>query len=694
MAEISKGTMENAPTADGEVLMEEVPTDRVACESSGVPLSIRGLVNLPETTVEGSQKDKMEVLRQKFLEESSMELEPLLEISEELERKGTVGPGVERPGGGAAIQQIRTVSTRRKESLAGELQQKGVTQPLPCVIAGDHPMATLEKNPMDDEVILSLMPNVGPSAAQMLDKPHELVCKSRTPHQYPEPVPVAWNIGLGFEKNVAQALEVEVGRVGNKEKGEVLYDGKELKAQAISGPSNKKRKAPVHFIPVDDVGQPIPDGLVIPLNGGDSVPPIGSPTFAIGKGNDEDCSGKKNKKNSSSSSKKRGRPRKSSQENYGRRWNISYVCYLFGVDMGLQISSIDIVGDLGKDRLVWKRTPSGCFSAKEAYWANLQHRLGVDHKIWKRIWSCKIHPRASLFLWRICSGVLPTRDKLGNIDDDRCLLCNGAVESTKHIFFECSLTRSLWFGGPIPLRIERLQGENVMSLVLELCGDLVEEEASKLLVCGYVIWDTIWNYRNSIRLGGRCRDCLSLLTEVRKRLEELEGTVKLPASEVPTRTVHLVQRAPFNSNILVSDGSFKDGKCGLAAVGFDRNSSTWISICKSSEGYSALDSELQAIYMALHWAKEQGWSSIFLFSDCLVAVNALVKMSVPDWKIAGVFFKILKLVKSFEYCNFAFANREFISGVNDLAIQTRLGNIMDNVCVGEGLPPVNPNLFC
>ncbi|KAM6552950.1 hypothetical protein CsatB_013712 [Cannabis sativa] len=478
-------------------------------------------------------------------------------------REGTVGPGVERPGGGAAIQQIRTVSTRRKESLAGELQQKGVTQPLPCVIAGDHPMATLEKNPMDDEVILSIMPNVGPSAAQMLDKPHELVCKSRTPHQYPEPVPVAWNIGLGFEKNVAQALEVEVGRVGNKEKGEVLYDGKELKAQAISGPSNKKRKAPVHFIPVDDVGQPIPDGLVISVNGGDSVPPIGSPTFAIGKGNDEDCSGKKKKKNSSSSSKKRGRPRKSSQEIYGRRWNISYVCYLFGVDMGLQISSIDIVGDLGKDRLVWKRTPSGCFSAKEAYWANLQHRLGVDHKIWKRIWSCKIHPRASLFLWRICSGVLPTQDKLGNIDDDRCLLCNGAVESTKHILFECSLTRSLWFGGPIPLRIERLQGENVMSLVLELCGDLEEEEASKLLVCGYVKWDTIWNYRNSIRLGGRCRDCLSLLTEVRKRFEELEGIVDVPASEASTRTTHLVQRAPFNSNILVSDGSFKDGKCAL-----------------------------------------------------------------------------------------------------------------------------------
>ncbi|XP_060962040.1 uncharacterized protein LOC133032190 [Cannabis sativa] len=198
---------------------------------------------------------------------------------------------------------------------------------------------------------------------------------------------------------------------------------------------------------------------------------------------------------------------------------------------------------------------------------------------------------------------------------------------------------------------------------------------------------------NSIRLGGRSRDCLSLLTEVRKRFEELGGINDLPGSDAPHKTVHLVQRAPFNSNFLVLDGSFKDGKCGLAAVGFDRNSSTWISICKSSEGYSALYSELQAIYMALQWAIEQRWTSIFLFSDCLVVVNALNRQSVPDWKTAGVFFKILKLVKSFEYCNFAFANRDFISGVNDLASQTRLGNIMDYVCVGEGLPPVNPILL-
>ncbi|KAF4377966.1 hypothetical protein G4B88_004573 [Cannabis sativa] len=45
-------------------------------------------------------------------------------------------------------------------------------------------------------------------------------------------------------------------------------------------------------------------------------------------------------------------------------WNKRYVCYLFGEALGMQISSIDIVGDLGKDRHGVKKNPFG-LSKKE-----------------------------------------------------------------------------------------------------------------------------------------------------------------------------------------------------------------------------------------------------------------------------------------------------------------------------------------
>uniref|UniRef100_A0A803PK87 CCHC-type domain-containing protein n=1 Tax=Cannabis sativa TaxID=3483 RepID=A0A803PK87_CANSA len=348
-------------------------------------------------------------------------------------------------------------------------------------------------------------------------------------------------------------------------------------------------------------------------------------------------------------------------------WNQRYVCYLFGDSLGMQITSIEIVGDLGKDRLVWKRTPSGCFLAKEAYWADLEHRFGEAQKVWKLIWSSRIHLRAGLFLWRMCSDVLPTIDKLGRVDENWCLLCNCAAGSSLHIFFECSLTRSVWFGAPIPLRIEGLQGGNVLARIQDMCCNLSEEEASRLLVYGYVIWDTIWKFRNSRLFGGKCRDSLSLLVEVRKRFEEFYGITSLVATKVPQQAIQFVHRAPFNSKILVTDGSFKDGCCGLAAVGIERNTSAWNYVCRSSEGISALDVELKAIAMALH--------------------------RLPDWKLAAGFSNILKLVKSFDQCFFCFAKCDCITGVNDLAFRARTGNVMDLCCLGEGLPPVNPMLF-
>ncbi|KAF4362925.1 hypothetical protein F8388_002355 [Cannabis sativa] len=575
------------------------------------------------------------------------------------------------------------------------------------------------------------MPNVGPTSAQMMDQPHQNVCKSRTPHLYLELVPIKWNVGLGLEENVAHVLESEVESTCVKERA-FLCDENGLQAHAVLGSGQKKRKASIHFIPVDASGQPIPDALFDASN----------------------QTGKKNKKTQSSSSKKRGRPRKTVQENpihggedvgcsSGKKRDIENVLQMPRSNFGgfyLDTRKIILEGTCtiianGNDTNIWwqpwipwlgyeefrktmeeirvkaptlrtvsdlflqsqgvwnQRTPSGCFSAKEAYWADLEHRFGEAQKVWKLIWSSRIHLRAGLFLWRMCSDVLPTRDKLGRVDENWCLLCNCAAESSLHIFFECSLTRSVWFGAPIPLRIEGLQGGNVLARIQDMCCNLSEEEASRLLVYGYVIWDTIWKFRNSRLFGGKCRDSLSLLVEVRKRFEEFYGITSLVATKVPQQAIQFLHRAPFNSKILVTDGSFKDGCCCLAAVGIERNTSAWNYVCRSSEGISALDVELKAIAMALQWVAGQGWNSVTLFSDCLVAVNALNNSRLPDWKLAAGFSNILKLVKSFDQCFFCFAKRDCITGVNDLAFRARTGNVMDLCCLGEGLPPVNPMLF-
>uniref|UniRef100_A0A803QF26 Reverse transcriptase domain-containing protein n=1 Tax=Cannabis sativa TaxID=3483 RepID=A0A803QF26_CANSA len=58
----------------------------------------------------------------------------------------------------------------------------------PLQVIENHPISKLGSNPHDSNVILSLMPNVGPTALQMVELPHEAICKSRTPHMHPEPI--------------------------------------------------------------------------------------------------------------------------------------------------------------------------------------------------------------------------------------------------------------------------------------------------------------------------------------------------------------------------------------------------------------------------------------------------------------------------------------------------------------------------
>ncbi|KAF4352910.1 hypothetical protein F8388_003301 [Cannabis sativa] len=366
------------------------------------------------------------------------------------------GPQKGRTLSGRNNIKIRTDGTGGNE-LGKGAQENVVKMTSHSTDNGDHPMANLGKNPSDEEVILSLMPNVGPSVAQMLDHPHQKVCKSRTPHQHLEPIPIKWNIGLGLEENMAQIVKGS-GVIPSDERMVFSQNEEGIQGQALLGPGQKKRKALVHVMPIDGLGQPLPDALVRNMDSDKIFAPEGSPVFVIGKTDKETLLGGGKFLNNSSSralQRLRTRPegwRLKTLSYVGRMTAIKavalampgYVNFLFGPTVGNQVNAIDIVEGLGKDRVVWKRSPKGNFSVKEAYWLKNEYKFGDTHDLWNFIWSKEMHPRASLFLWRMCSGALPTRDKLGIGDHLDCLLCDGKVENPLHVFFECNLAKTLW----------------------------------------------------------------------------------------------------------------------------------------------------------------------------------------------------------------------------------------------------------
>uniref|UniRef100_A0A803Q2T5 Reverse transcriptase domain-containing protein n=1 Tax=Cannabis sativa TaxID=3483 RepID=A0A803Q2T5_CANSA len=147
-----------------------------------------------------------------------------------------------------------------------------------------------------------------------------------------------------------------------------------------------------------------------------------------------------------------------------RKWNLGYLRYLFGSDMGTKIGGIQINVNASTDTLIWKNSLVGKFSVKGAYWVEQQERFGEKEDLWRWIWSSKVHPRLSLLLWRVCSNVLPTGDKFPSVEVNFCPLCHTAPESPLHLFTKCSIALALWFSSPWPIRIDRVMGTKCSTL--------------------------------------------------------------------------------------------------------------------------------------------------------------------------------------------------------------------------------------
>lgn len=93
------------------------------------------------------------------------------------------------------------------------------------------------------------------------------------------------------------------------------------------------------------------------------------------------------------------------------------------------------------------------------------HCLGDDHErnlpssssshndqVWKEIWRAKIPNRVKNFLWRLTRSIPPTRanlSKKGIQLDQTCPLCNNAIETSDHLFTECSISKLTLFASTL-----------------------------------------------------------------------------------------------------------------------------------------------------------------------------------------------------------------------------------------------------
>ncbi|KAF6168048.1 hypothetical protein GIB67_011433 [Kingdonia uniflora] len=126
------------------------------------------------------------------------------------------------------------------------------------------------------------------------------------------------------------------------------------------------------------------------------------------------------------------------------RWSIPYNLQLIFDRFGVDIHSIKI-NHHKPDRRVWKPDLIGKFSTKGAF--ETIRNKGQQNWWFKFFFRSAIHPRLSMWGWRLCHGKLPTDDnvqKKGITLASRCCLCANNSKSIHHLFWDCSFSNWLW----------------------------------------------------------------------------------------------------------------------------------------------------------------------------------------------------------------------------------------------------------
>nr|BAJ96746.1 predicted protein [Hordeum vulgare subsp. vulgare] len=97
------------------------------------------------------------------------------------------------------------------------------------------------------------------------------------------------------------------------------------------------------------------------------------------------------------------------------------------------------------DKLTWRWTTSGVYTSQSAYLATFQGSTTCFS--WKLIWKNGAPPKVKFFHWLACQDRCWTAERLarhGLQHHPRCLLCDQAPETTRHLMLECPFARQTW----------------------------------------------------------------------------------------------------------------------------------------------------------------------------------------------------------------------------------------------------------
>jgi ribonuclease HI len=316
---------------------------------------------------------------------------------------------------------------------------------------------------------------------------------------------------------------------------------------------------------------------------------------------------------------------------------------------------------------------------------------------WNVLWNSKIHHRFKLLIWRIATGILPTKINLAlklGYGDTRCPLCLEHDETLDHLFFQCPVSRAIWFGTTWSIHSSLLSCTSYQDIINVICkpslplvvpGDKVALRDQTSIQFALIL-ECIWNLRNHVIFNDHKINILATIKALELRIVDhmrtLENTSKESENLLkPWRALNL-GTIKINVNAALSPH-----KASLAAVARDQTGSI-LNIC--ADHYDMLDpimAEAKAICWGLELALAESFTNIAIQSDSKSCIDALSNhANLCSWKITTLISSAIQLAFKFESCVFLWVRRE-ANQVTDTIAKVAISHHLPFCCSKDNLPP-------
>ncbi|CAN0878470.1 Putative ribonuclease H protein At1g65750 [Linum grandiflorum] len=379
----------------------------------------------------------------------------------------------------------------------------------------------------------------------------------------------------------------------------------------------------------------------------------------------------------------------------GEEWDEVRVRSLFHQREAEEVLAMPIVGG-EEDSVVWQYSKNGTYSVRSAYRLLLDTCVSMDglrvEGDWTTLWSLPMQPKIKHFIWRASREVLATRGNLQHRHINvpwQCGLCSLGMETTWHLFMECSYAWECWNVAGIGSLVEQMRNrcESFQEWIMLVLKELNDPQRRQLFA---VMW-SIWKERNE-RVWKSSSRTAHLV--VRAANEEVANWVAAQARRTNAPTMENGGRCykwhPPKAQFL---------KCNVDAAIFADRGEMGLVMCLRNElgdlvQFKTLrkrgdrmvkESEAMALWEGLKWCVERGIERVELEMDAQVVVRAVNDNEVDDRLEFGTIIRRCRdILVTKPFYSVCFVRRECNEIAHVLAKQSKF---LDSPTVGE-LPPV------